>query len=98
MNTKLTKIRNENIDVCSVEQVVAYNICSSYADIYAKTPRVAWNWTLITSCIERTAMRCNKDMVQHFIMFNFESYIANGCKILSTYEEVGQMFKNGYKN
>lgn len=98
MKATLTKIRNVNIDVCSVEQKVAYNICSMYADIYAKTPRIAWDWTLITSSIERTAMRCNKDMVQHFIMFNFESYIANGRNILSTYEEVGQMFKNGYKN
>lgn len=98
MNTKLTKIRNISLDVCCAEQVIAYNICNRYASLYSNKPRISWNLGLIKDAIYQINSNVNKDMLQHFVMFNFEKYVKNGSKIYSSYDEIGLMFTNGYIN
>ena len=87
------KIRGIDIDVCSCEKKIAYNICLSIYERY--TP--IFNWLIVDAYLPAESSGYNRDIIKHYVMFNLESYSKLSTHIFLSYDEIGKAFINGYK-
>lgn len=96
MNTKETKLFGVPMQICTAEKMVAYNICFSIYDLYNNCAPINWNWRIVTSIVSNLKCKYNKDMIQHYVMYNLDRFAKEPHHIFSSKEEVGEFFKSGY--
>ena len=85
---KLRKITNVSIEVCSGEQMVAYNYASAYKSWGYETAT-----KMITTGIEdKTFNKFNREMILQAFHNGYKKYETSGKSILLSYEEIGKTF------
>lgn len=105
MTMKMRKIPGVDKSICTCEQKIAYNyafnwreqivkIFNSEAPEFVKAEAKHELCTFVLESLKRngTNKRYNIDAIIHCFRVGMEDY-AKGVSILSTYKEIGEMFK-----
>lgn len=96
---KYHKIRNIPLDVCTVEQMVAYNLASTYAIDCVKSGKFH-TYAEIAQYITANFYNGKYDIDTVFCALNagIEAYCKAKYHILTSYGEIGKMFPANYLN
>ena len=90
---KLVKIQNVEKSVCCGEQKIAYNFAFMYRNYDRTTERII---ELMRNSLKRDGFdRFNKEAIIEAFENGFEQYRSGKYSVLTSYEEIGKMFKLG---
>lgn len=98
---KYHKIRNVPLDVCTLEQMTAYNLACSYSDIVIAGAKSGKFHSFVEAsqyiCTKLyTAKKCDVDAVYCALNAGLERYIMAKSPIMKSYAEIGEMFPAHY--
>lgn len=106
---KYHKIKNVPLNICTCEQKIAYNLAFSNAHIFKKAYNLSFTGIQKSEVVREAVSFCmrmweynekaskyNTDAIFCALNAGIESYIANNCPILATYEDIGKMFEAHY--
>lgn len=104
--SKQHKIRNVDKQVCTAEQMLAYNFAFSMGDTIKRWYNRCTTGIQRSEVTQEFTMMCmkqfensryNLDAIVHIFRNNIENYVKSGCKIYINYKEIGEMFPCGYE-
>ena len=109
---KYHKIRNVEMNVCTAEQKIAYNLAFMWHDtikrVYNANETAGNKRACITDAVHKIIelyqqgydYKPNKydiDAIFCALMYGLEDYIKNDFEILTSYEQIGKMFPANYR-
>lgn len=99
MKLQYHKIPRVDMDVCTAEQMIAYNIASRYLDCNRKFSGYAdaAQWMVQQYKRESENTRYNIDAIFCALIAGLESFVKGKYHILTSYKEVGEMFPANYR-
>lgn len=99
MKLQYHKIPRVDMDVCTAEQMIAYNIASRYLDCDRKFAGYAdaAQWMVQQYKRENETTRYNIDAIFCALNAGLESFVKAKYHILTSYKEVGEMFPANYR-
>ena len=100
---KYGKIRGIEKNICTQEQVAAYNLAFKFRDIikkaYDRLPMGFQKNEVIMQAarkLSENVTKCDKDAVFCALVAGLENYINSDYAIIANYSEVGKMFPARY--
>ena len=107
---KYHKIKNINLQECTCEQKIAYNLAFSNAHLFKKayenTPaqfnKSSVIYDAVKFCIKQWrnsysyTQKYDIDAIFCALNSGLENYIKAGCPVLASYEAIGEMFPANY--
>lgn len=89
----LHKIAGVDLDVCSYEQKIAYNLACAYGLIYRDEPsRVEILIALFCAGHPEHRAEFNLDAVRSALNNGLDKYFSTGLHQRETYEQIGKIF------
>lgn len=93
---KYHKITGVDMDICTAEQIIAYNLAHSYGDCVSNTDMIfnvpvaaKWLLNLYSGKYDRDAIFCALNA-------GLAKYLSAGSPILTSYKSVGDYFPAEY--